>query len=185
MAQALARGAAAALAVIAIASCSKEGSKEGSAQQGAAAVPAKISVGATLPLTGAEARIGGFFKEGYELAFEELKKQAGLEVGGVDGRSGEAAFAQSPRHGNERLHILGKVGEPAVRQAGAQGWPVGPARRIHQDDAPLARDEALVSTRRRVALHRPSLRRAEPGLVEKAADCGQALDPRSEGAVPC
>jgi len=42
----------------------------------------KVSLGATLPLTGAEARIGGFFKEGYELAVEEANKQGGLLVGG-------------------------------------------------------------------------------------------------------
>ena len=42
----------------------------------------RIKVGATLPLTGAEARIGGFFKEGYELAFEEANQKGGLLVGG-------------------------------------------------------------------------------------------------------
>src|SRR5215470_2521074 len=42
----------------------------------------QITVGATLPLTGAEARIGGFFKEGYELAFDEVNKAGGLNVGG-------------------------------------------------------------------------------------------------------
>jgi len=42
----------------------------------------EILIGATLPLTGAEARIGGFFKEGYDLAFDELTAQGGLEVGG-------------------------------------------------------------------------------------------------------
>jgi len=42
----------------------------------------KILIGATLPLTGAEARVGGFFKEGYDLAFEEVNKKGGLEVGG-------------------------------------------------------------------------------------------------------
>ncbi|HEY6105392.1 MAG TPA: amino acid ABC transporter substrate-binding protein [Anaeromyxobacteraceae bacterium] len=42
----------------------------------------RILVGATLPLTGAEARVGGYFKEGYELAFEEVNKKGGLEVGG-------------------------------------------------------------------------------------------------------
>jgi branched-chain amino acid transport system substrate-binding protein len=47
-----------------------------------AADKAKIVVGATLPLTGAEARVGGFFKEGYDLAFEEVNKAGGLEVGG-------------------------------------------------------------------------------------------------------
>jgi branched-chain amino acid transport system substrate-binding protein len=50
----------------------------------AAAPEAKseITVGATLPLTGAEARIGGFFKEGYQLAFDEVAKKGGLDVGG-------------------------------------------------------------------------------------------------------
>ncbi len=43
---------------------------------------AEISIGATLPLTGAEARIGGFYKEGYELAFAEAAKRGGLDVGG-------------------------------------------------------------------------------------------------------
>jgi branched-chain amino acid transport system substrate-binding protein len=41
-----------------------------------------IAIGATLPLTGSEARVGGFFKEGYDLAFEELAKKGGLDVGG-------------------------------------------------------------------------------------------------------
>lgn len=47
-----------------------------------AATPEKILIGATLPLTGSEARIGGFYKEGYDLAFEETNKQGGLLVGG-------------------------------------------------------------------------------------------------------
>jgi branched-chain amino acid transport system substrate-binding protein len=47
-----------------------------------AAEKTKIVIGATLPLTGAEARVGGFFKEGYELAFEEANKKGGLSVGG-------------------------------------------------------------------------------------------------------
>jgi branched-chain amino acid transport system substrate-binding protein len=42
----------------------------------------EILIGATLPLTGSEARIGGFYKEGYELAFDEVNQQGGLEVGG-------------------------------------------------------------------------------------------------------
>ncbi len=48
----------------------------------AAAAPTKVSLGATLPLTGAEARVGGFFKEGYELAVEEANRKGGLLVGG-------------------------------------------------------------------------------------------------------
>jgi branched-chain amino acid transport system substrate-binding protein len=42
----------------------------------------EIRIGATLPLTGSEARIGGFFKEGYELAVEQANKDGGLQVGG-------------------------------------------------------------------------------------------------------
>lgn len=41
----------------------------------------KVNIGATLPLTGTEARIGGFFKEGYDLAVEEVNKAGGLKVG--------------------------------------------------------------------------------------------------------
>jgi branched-chain amino acid transport system substrate-binding protein len=42
----------------------------------------EILVGSTLPLTGSEARIGGFFKEGYELAVDQVNKDGGLQVGG-------------------------------------------------------------------------------------------------------
>jgi branched-chain amino acid transport system substrate-binding protein len=49
---------------------------------GGSAGKAEIRVGATLPLTGSEARIGGFFKEGYDLAFEQVNKDGGLQVGG-------------------------------------------------------------------------------------------------------
>ncbi|HEY6098297.1 MAG TPA: amino acid ABC transporter substrate-binding protein [Anaeromyxobacter sp.] len=47
----------------------------------AAADKAKVLIGATLPLTGAEARVGGFFKEGYDLAFEQANKAGGIQVG--------------------------------------------------------------------------------------------------------
>ena len=47
----------------------------------ASAADKKIRIGATLPLTGAEARVGGYFKEGYELAFEQANKAGGLKVG--------------------------------------------------------------------------------------------------------
>ena len=51
-------------------------------KSGSGGSPAKISLGATLPLTGSEARIGGFFKQGYDLAIEQVNKGGGLEVGG-------------------------------------------------------------------------------------------------------
>ena len=40
-----------------------------------------IKIGATLPLTGAEARIGGFYKEGYDYAFDLQNKKGGVKVG--------------------------------------------------------------------------------------------------------
>src|SRR5256885_16247588 len=42
----------------------------------------EILIGATLPLTGSEARIGGFYKEGYDLAFEEANQNGGVSVRG-------------------------------------------------------------------------------------------------------
>jgi branched-chain amino acid transport system substrate-binding protein len=41
----------------------------------------EIHVGATLPLTGAEARIGGFYREGYDLAIEQVNKDGGIQIG--------------------------------------------------------------------------------------------------------
>jgi branched-chain amino acid transport system substrate-binding protein len=46
-----------------------------------AASKTEIRIGATLPLTGSEARIGGFYKEGYELAVEQANKDGGVQVG--------------------------------------------------------------------------------------------------------
>ncbi len=46
-----------------------------------AAAKKELLIGATLPLTGSEARIGGFYKEGYDLAVEQANKDGGLQVG--------------------------------------------------------------------------------------------------------
>jgi branched-chain amino acid transport system substrate-binding protein len=43
---------------------------------------AEIMIGATLPLTGSESRTGGFYKEGYDLAFDEVNAAGGLDIGG-------------------------------------------------------------------------------------------------------
>src|SRR5438132_7977967 len=40
-----------------------------------------IKIRATLPLTRSEARIGGFYKEGYDYAFEQQNKKGGVKVG--------------------------------------------------------------------------------------------------------
>jgi branched-chain amino acid transport system substrate-binding protein len=62
--------------------CKKSGSAAAPGSGEAPVVKTAITIGATLPLTGAEARIGGFYKEGYELAVEQANKAGGLNVGG-------------------------------------------------------------------------------------------------------
>src|SRR5256886_5680527 len=76
-------------------------------------------IGATLPLTGAESRIGGFYKEGYELAFEEANKNGGIDVGGkkmqvrltlLDDTSAQAtaaSLADRLIHGDKVNFLLG------------------------------------------------------------------------------
>ena len=59
---------------VSLSACKKSGS---STQD-----PTTVVIGATLPLTGAESRIGGFYKEGYDLAFEQVAKAGGLFIGG-------------------------------------------------------------------------------------------------------
>lgn len=55
--------------------------EEPAAGSGAGDLPDEIVIGATLPLTGEESRTGGFYKEGYELAFELENEDGGLQVG--------------------------------------------------------------------------------------------------------
>src|SRR5438552_11334204 len=75
------------LCALALGACKQPSTDQ--AQQpagGATAAPApsgsEILIGATLPLTGSETRIGGFYKEGYDLAFEEANQNGGVSVGG-------------------------------------------------------------------------------------------------------
>jgi branched-chain amino acid transport system substrate-binding protein len=79
------------LCAVLLAACKKSNQPEGAPSGGAApagqtttAAPSgdTIKIGATLPLTGAESRIGAFYKEGYDLAFEEASKNGGIDVGG-------------------------------------------------------------------------------------------------------
>src|SRR5215472_4645211 len=72
----------AAIAAFAACACAATPQQPSSANQSAAPVPDRITIGATLPLTGAESRAGGFYKEGYDLAFELANKDGGLSVGG-------------------------------------------------------------------------------------------------------
>lgn len=75
------------LAVLLLAACAPgQGGGGGDAAQPAAGdeaaeLPDEIVIGATLPLTGEESRIGGFYREGYDLAFELENEDGGLNVG--------------------------------------------------------------------------------------------------------
>src|SRR5581483_6242485 len=76
-----------ALCALALGACKQSSTdQKQQAAQGSsgAAAPSgtEILIGATLPLTGAESRIGGFYKEGYDLAFEEANQAGGVSVGG-------------------------------------------------------------------------------------------------------
>src|SRR5260370_37986206 len=70
-----------AASLLAVPAC-KQSTPEKSATPVAAAVPEKILVGSTLPLTGSEARIGGFHKGGYGLGLEGAEKAGGRPGGG-------------------------------------------------------------------------------------------------------
>src|ERR1700716_400752 len=71
-----------------------------------------IKIGATLPLTGAEARIGGFYKEGYEYAFEQQNNKGGVKVSDKTMKV-ELQLLDHPGRGAER----GRRAEPdALRE---------------------------------------------------------------------
>src|SRR6266446_3986052 len=76
-----------ALCALALGACKQPSTDQAQQPSGgstAATAPSgsEILIGATLPLTGSEARIGGFYKEGYDLAFEEANQNGGVSVGG-------------------------------------------------------------------------------------------------------
>lgn len=70
----------AATAGLAVAACAP--SESGNSSDNSNTVPDKIVVGSTLPLTGAESKNGGRFKQGYELAVDEVNANGGIDVGG-------------------------------------------------------------------------------------------------------
>jgi branched-chain amino acid transport system substrate-binding protein len=70
-----------AVSTLLVAGCApSQSSSSGSSDAGA--VPDTIVVGSTLPLTGAESKTGGRYKQGYELAVEEVNAAGGVDVGG-------------------------------------------------------------------------------------------------------
>jgi branched-chain amino acid transport system substrate-binding protein len=73
---------AALLVVMALAVAACAPSQKASSGAGAGAVPDTITVGATLPLTGTESKVGGRYKQGYELAFDLANRAGGIDVNG-------------------------------------------------------------------------------------------------------
>jgi branched-chain amino acid transport system substrate-binding protein len=68
------------LAVLGVAACApNQGSQTESASN---AVPDKIVIGSTLPLTGTESQAGGKQRQGYELAIDLANRAGGVDVGG-------------------------------------------------------------------------------------------------------
>ena len=57
--------------------------KKADVAQAKAGGPARVLIGATLPLSGAEAKTGAMFKQGYELAVDEVNRRGGLDLHGV------------------------------------------------------------------------------------------------------
>jgi branched-chain amino acid transport system substrate-binding protein len=75
------RGAAAASVAVLAVGCAPSQEATGGGTEAETEIPDTVRIGATLPLTGSESRVGGFYKEGYELAFELANKDGGLDFG--------------------------------------------------------------------------------------------------------
>jgi branched-chain amino acid transport system substrate-binding protein len=69
-----------ALALLGSVACAP--SQSNSDAGGTTAIPDKIVIGSTLPLTGTESKVGGRMKQGYELAVDLVNKAGGLDLGG-------------------------------------------------------------------------------------------------------
>jgi len=65
---------------LAVAACAP--SQRSSSGGSSSGVPDTITVGATLPLTGTESKVGGRYKQGYELAFDLANRAGGIDVNG-------------------------------------------------------------------------------------------------------
>jgi ABC-type branched-chain amino acid transport systems, periplasmic component len=71
-----------AVSALVVVGCAPSQSSSDSSSKDAGTVPDTIVIGSTLPLTGAESKTGGRYKQGYELAFAEVNAAGGLDVNG-------------------------------------------------------------------------------------------------------
>jgi len=73
-----------AASALTIAACApSQSSSSGDDGASSGKVPDSIVIGSTLPLTGAESKTGGRYKQGYELAVEEVNAAGGVDLGGT------------------------------------------------------------------------------------------------------
>lgn len=72
-----------AASAVVVAGCAPSQSASGTNGGGdAGKVPDTIVIGATLPLTGSESKTGGRYKQGYDLAVDEINAAGGIDLGG-------------------------------------------------------------------------------------------------------
>lgn len=77
----LGAGALAVASAFALTACAPSKSAD-SGGGGSDEVPDTIVIGSTLPLTGSESKTGGRYKQGYELAVEQVNANGGIDLGG-------------------------------------------------------------------------------------------------------
>ena len=65
-----------------VAGCAPSQSGTGTSGGDTGKVPDTIVIGATLPLTGSESKTGGRYKQGYDLAVDEINAAGGIDLGG-------------------------------------------------------------------------------------------------------
>ncbi len=71
-----------AVSALVVAGCAPSQSSNDGNSKASGTVADTIVIGSTLPLTGAESKTGGRYKQGYELAFEEINAAGGVDVNG-------------------------------------------------------------------------------------------------------
>lgn len=123
--RALALGAAASLAA-GLAGCSTSAENEGGSGAGD-----PVKFGIALPDTGAQAQYGAYFRQGFELALEQLN-----EAGGIDGRPVELVYEDTQADPSQAPQVAQKfVDDPSILAVlGDFGTPAtSAASQIYQD----------------------------------------------------
>ena len=128
-----------------------------------------------------EVAFGDRFAFGIDNAFRSQmfdQQQSAVEIAGEDFRGGEALAAQGFGDRHEGRYVLGKMRDPAVGLAVADGRTVGHGGCIHQDAPVVSAANHLVAAGRCIADEIGAPGRAPARAVEKCADIQRPGDPR-------